>query len=381
MYILVLNAGSSSLKYELFAIQKNAEKHAQLQPVFKELIEIKKNDYDSAIRRAFDTLVGKKIITHFDEIKAIGHRVVHGGEQYHNATYIDKKVIKTIKRLCELAPLHNPPNLAGIEACARILPHTPQVAVFDTAFYQTLEPKAYLYPLSEKFYKKDGIRRYGFHGTSHKYMNEKIAEHMKKLPGAKRTLRVITCHLGNGSSVTATLNGKAIDTSMGFTPTEGIPMGTRCGDIDPAIPPYLMKKYRVSPDEVMTLLNKKSGLEGFSGISWDMRILHKKANKKNPRAMLTLDLLNYRIAKYIGGYIAALGGLDALAFTAGIGENAWYIRDGICEYLKFLGLTLNTPKNKVNAPIISTPKSTIKVFVIPAHEELAIAQETWKIIK
>jgi len=381
MKILVINSGSSSLKFQLFesaefrCLYKGMIDRIGLPGTFfvengREKGKINAPDHKSAVAFAFKILLKKNLIKKPEDISAIGHRVVHGGEKYRNATLITPAVIKQIKILCELAPLHNPPNLASILACRKILPETRQVAVFDTAFHQTIPEKAYLYAIPYEYYKRFGIRRYGFHGTSHHYVSNETAKLLKRKTG-----KIIVCHFGNGSSITAVENGKSIDTSMGFTPLEGLPMGTRCGDIDPAIVFELQEMLKVSTDEIDVILNKKSGLKGLSGISPDMRDLW-AAYDKNPRARLAMSILAYRAAKYIGAYSASLRGLDALAFTAGIGENAWYLRKKICAYLGHLGIKLDNAPNKKNALRISSKKSKVKVFVIPTNEEKEIAIET-----
>lgn len=357
MKILVLNAGSSSLKFDVFeAKNKRGQKLKSLfQGHFDNHGKPIKN-WETSVREAFDLLIQKKIIKNSLEIQAIGHRVVHGGEKYIRPIKISQKVIVAIKKLSALAPLHNPPNLACILACKKLLSCAVQVAVFDTSFHHTMPEKAYLYGLPYSFYKKFGIRRYGFHGTSHEY----VFEQARKKLGRAATRRTVTCHLGNGCSMAAILNGKVIDTSMGFTPLEGIPMGTRTGDIDPAIIFYLLDK-KFSAQELKTLLNKKSGLLGISEVSSDVRDLWALYKKKNKKAVRALQWFAYRIAKYIGAYAAALGGLDCIVFTGGIGENAWYLRKWIMGYIK-----------KIVQP---------KVLVIKTDEERKIAEETFKSIR
>jgi len=387
MKILVINSGSSSMKFQLFENEKDSgclfkgmiDRIGQSGTKFiengKEKGAIAAPDHTAAVKLAFKILLQKKLIKSAGEIDAVGHRVVHGGEKYHSATLITSPVLKEIKKLCELAPLHNPPNLASILACKKILPKTPQVAVFDTAFHQSIPEKAFLYAIPFEYYKRFGIRRYGFHGSSHKFVAGRTAE----LLGKKKS-KIIVCHLGNGSSVAAVENGKSIDTSMGFTPLEGLPMGTRCGDIDPAIVFELMEMLKVSTDEIDNILNKKSGLKGISGISSDMRDLW-AAYKTNSRARLTISILAYRTAKYIGSYSAALRGLDAISFTAGMGEKAYYLRKEICDHLGFLGVKISTAKNKACDIEISAKDSKVKVFVIPTNEEKEIAMETAQVLK
>jgi acetate kinase len=387
MKILVINSGSSSLKFQLF------ENGKSIKCLFKGMIDriglsgtkfvengiekgrIEAPDHRSAINLVFEILLKKKLIKTVRDITAIGHRVVHGGEKYRDATTITPAVLKEIKKLCELAPLHNPPNLASIQACMEILPKTPQIAVFDTAFHQTIPEKAYLYAIPMEYYRRFGIRRYGFHGTSHRFVANLTAELLRK-----KKSKIVICHLGNGSSVTAIENGKSVDTSMGFTPLEGLPMGTRCGDIDPAIVFELMEMLKVDTNEIDDILNKESGLKGFSGISSDMRDLW-AVYKTDSRARLTISLLAYRIAKYIGAYAAAMNGLDAITFTAGMGEKAYYLRKEICDYLGFLGVKISQAKNKASSMEISKKGSKTKVFVIPTDEEKEIAMETAQILK
>lgn len=323
-------------------------------------IPAKVPDHNTAIKLTLDALIHPSygVIRELSQIRAVGHRVVHGGEEFSRSVLITKKVIKTIKRCFELAPLHNPPNLLGIMACRRLLPGIVQVAVFDTAFYQSMSPYAYVYGLPYKLYKRYSIRRYGFHGTSHKYVAIMAAKTLKR---PLKKLKLVTCHLGNGCSITATEFGKAVDTSMGFTPLEGLLMGTRCGDIDPAVVFYLMDKEKLTVEKINDILNKKSGLLGLSGISNDMRDVYKAAQKGNKRAKLAFEVFVYRIQKYIGAYAAAMGGLDAIVFTAGIGENHAPTRKAVCKKLGFLG--------------------KVKVLVIPTNEELMIAQDTFKIVK
>lgn len=326
---------------------------------------------EKALHIALKLLLQQKIITSLHQIDAVGHRVVHGGEKYRRATIINKNIMAAIQKFSNLAPLHNPYNLAAIRACKKLLPKTPQVAVFDTSFHQSMPKKAYLYPLPYHFYTKLGIRRYGFHGTSHSYVAEKTIQLLKK-----RQSKIVICHLGNGSSITAVKNGKCIDTSMGFTPLEGIPMGTRSGDIDPAIVFFLIKKLKLPPTKIEEILTKKSGLLGLSEISSDVRDLWGAVKKGNARAKLTLEILAYRTAKYIGAYAAAMNGLDAISFTAGIGENAYYLRKTVCDYFSYLNLKIDPVKNKKNAVSIHKKGSRVKVFVIPTNEEIKIAAET-----
>lgn len=385
MKILVINCGSSSLKFKLFEEEKLLaqghidginQNHCQFffntnleQNVQKLFIK----NHKDALKISLKTLLKSGRISSYKEISAVGHRIVHGGEKFVKSTKIDSGVIKEIKKLSSLAPLHNPVNLEGVLACQKLIKRTPQIAVFDTAFHQTMPEKAFIYGIPYDFYEKENIRRYGFHGTSHKFVIEKAIKILKK-----KNLKIISCHLGNGSSITASLNGKSIDTSMGFTPLEGIIMGTRSGNIDPAIIFHLEKKY--SKESVEEILLKKSGILGLSKISSDMRKIYEKSLQKDKLANLTLEILSYQIAKYCGAYAAGLNGLDSLIFTGGIGENAFYIREKVCKYLEFLGAKLDKTKNTKNEELISNPKSKIKIFVIKTDEELQIARETAAIV-
>jgi len=320
------------------------------------------------------------VLRSIDEIQAVGHRTVHGGSEFAQSVLINDEIMATLKKLYDLAPLHNPPAVKGIEACQRILPNVPQVAVFDTAFHQTMPPYAYLYSLPYELYEKYGIRRYGFHGTSHKYVAQRGAEFLGR---PLDSLKIITCHLGNGASVTAIKGGKSIDTSMGFTPLEGLTMGTRCGDIDPAIVTFLMEKENLDSDGLNTLMNKKSGVLGISGVSSDFRDLEQAAAQGHERAKLALDRFAYVVKKYIGAYVAALGGLDLLIFTAGLGENSPSMRAAICQGLECFGIVLDEEKNRIRGQIgeISHATSKVKVLVVPTNEELMIARDTKEIVE
>lgn len=384
MKILVINAGSSSLKLQLFNNKGEFVYKGLIDGIYTEKstlteqynnhefsLTIPSTNHEQALKIFIERLRKHEIIQNLQEITAVGHRVVHGGEVYKQATLITKKVVKKIKDLCTLAPLHNPANLQAIEACLKLLPKIPQVAVFDTAFHESIPEKAFLYALPYSFYQESGIRRYGFHGTSHHYVSKQTT----KLLGKKKS-KIIVCHLGNGSSITAVKNGKSIDTSMGFTPLEGLPMGTRSGDIDPAIIFHLERMLKLTNTEIEHLLLKKSGLLGVSGISSDMRSIWAETQKENPKAVRALELLAYRIAKYIGAYTAALNGLDGLVFTGGMGEKAFYLRQKVCDYFEYLGLKLEYQKNKQNLVQIHAAKSKVKVFVIPTNEEKQIAEET-----
>jgi len=377
--ILAINSGSSSIKYKLFGNhfhRAGVNTPARWKCTAGGMIDrigIRGSgapDHVAAIRIILDRLARE--IGGISKIEAVGHRVVHGGGEFNEAVLLDGKAIKAIKRYSRLAPLHNPPNLLGIEACKIFMPRVPQAAVFDTAFYRTLPEAHYVYALPYKLYGKDGVRRYGFHGTSHKYVAIKTAEFMKR-PLSK--LKVITCHLGNGCSITAIENGRAVDTSMGFTPLEGLVMGTRSGDIDPAIILYLMEKRGMRREEVDRLLNKESGLLGVSGISSDMRDIYKAA-EKNKRARLAFDIFIHRIQRYIGAFAAVMDGADAIAFSGGIGENHSPTRRAVCGKLGYLGVRLDSGKNKKSATAISGKGSRVRVLVIPTDEELMIAMET-----
>jgi len=345
--------------------------------------EIKVNDHEVALKLFLRDILNKenKIINSIDEIDAIGHRIVHGGEYFKSAVIINQEVIDSIKKCCELAPLHNPANLLGINACKKELPNKPMVAIFDTAFHQTMPREAYIYPLPYEYYEKYHLRKYGFHGTSHKYICERAA----KLLGKKTTqLNMITCHLGNGASLAAIKKGKCVNTSMGFTPLAGIMMGTRSGDIDPSIIPFLMKKENLTVDEIENILNKKSGLLGVSGISSDCRDVENAAWKqKNKRAQLALDKFGYRIKECLGSFTAIMDGLDVVVFTGGLGEKSPETREFVCKDMLHFGIEIDKEKNKIRGQeiIISTKKSRVKVLVIPTNEELSIARETKSLIK
>ena len=315
------------------------------------------------------------VVKSLDEIGAVGHRVVHGGEKFAKSVVVTPEVKAAIAECNDLAPLHNPANLIGIEACESLMPGTPQVVVFDTAFHQTMPEKAYMYGLPYEYYEKYKVRRYGFHGTSHSFVSKRVAEIVGKPYNATKT---IVCHLGNGASISAVLNGESVDTSMGLTPLEGLVMGTRSGDIDPAIMEFIAKKENLDIAGIMNVLNKKSGVEGVSGVSSDFRDLEEAANAGNKRARLALDVFAYRVAKYVGAYTAAMNGVDNIVFTAGIGENAGTVRTAVCSYLGYLGITIDEEANAKRGEeiVISTPDSKVKVLVVPTNEELAIARET-----
>ncbi len=392
MKILVINCGSSSLKYQLFnmdnhsvmakglceriGIEGSLLKH---NPVGKDSIEVKKSmpDHKVAVQLVLDMLVDETygVISNVSEISAVGHRVLHAGQKYSDSIIVDEDVKKVIRECFDLGPLHNPANLIGIEACEHAMPGTPNIAVFDTAFHQTMPEKAYLYAIPYEYYEKYGVRRYGFHGTSHAFVSAKAITFGEF---DKENSKIIVCHIGNGGSVSAVLNGKCVDTSMGLTPLEGLIMGTRSGDIDPAVVQFISHKENKTLDEMLTILNKKSGVLGMSGISSDFRDLTKAANEGNHRAEIALEAYAYRIAKYIGSYTAAMNGVDGIVFTAGVGENNGAIRQTVCDYLGYLGVKLDENENAKRGEdlVISTPDSKVKVMVIPTNEELKIAQET-----
>ncbi|MBC7327456.1 acetate kinase [bacterium] len=404
MRILVINCGSSSLKYQLIDLEKNkVEARGLADRVGLQLYESatlthKVNDkvwkYEADMPnhyRAMEEVVKALlhpemgVIKSLDEIDAVGHRVVHGGEKFTGSVLIDSDVEKAIEDCISLAPLHNPPNLTGIRAAKALLPNIPHVAVFDTAFHSTIPNYAYIYALPYEFYEKYGIRRYGFHGTSHYYVSRRAMEYLQKTFGiAPSESKIITCHLGNGCSITAVLGGRSIDTSMGFTPAEGLVMGTRCGDIDPAIIPFLMEKEDFSPKDIDEVLNKKSGLLGISGETNDMRDIEEAVAKGHKRAKLAFDIFCYRVKKYIGAYAAALGGLHAIVFTGGIGENGPMEREAICHGLEFLGVKINPAKNdetiRGKEADISEEDAPVRVLVVPTNEELVIAEETRRVV-
>ncbi len=395
MKILVINSGSSSIKYQLFEmpeekviakglLEKIGEEHSNfIQNSEKGSLELKENiaDHEKGIELILAMLADKQrgAVDSIEEITGVGHRVVHGGEEFTSSVLITSQVIEKIQKYADLAPLHNPPNLMGIIACTKSLPHAAQVASFDTAFHHSLTPKAYLYPIPYEMYKKYGIRKYGFHGTSHLYVARRAAALLNK-PDAN----VITCHLGNGCSITAVEKGFSTDTSMGFTPLEGLVMGTRCGDIDPAITFYLINK-GYSADELNNLLNKKSGLLGISGISNDMRNLFEAQEKGDERAKIAIDIFCYRLKKYIGSYLAVLGKTDAIVFTGGIGENNFRVRFESLKGLEQLGVKIDEQANAAlpcaREARISLDDSPVKVFVIPTNEELQIALDTFAFAK
>lgn len=387
--ILAINAGSSSLKFQLldmpaehlvtkgsveriglsdsiFTISVNGEKQQEVSSI---------SDHEVAVRILLDKLTELKIVRSLKEIEGIGHRVVHGGETFADSALVTDDVIKKIEDLSDLAPLHNPANLVGIRAFREVLPNVPEVVVFDTAFHQSMGNESYLYSLPYDYYRKFGIRKYGFHGTSHKYVAFRAAELLGR---PIEQLRLISCHLGNGASITAVQGGKSVDTSMGFTPLAGLTMGTRSGDIDPALIPYIMDKTGMNATEVVNVLNKKSGLLGLSGFSSDLRDIEKEARRGNKRAKLAIEVFVERIQKYIGSYAAKMSGLDAIIFTAGIGEHSSMVRSRVLKGLQFMGIDWDSEQNKINGKevYLSRPNSLIKVLVIPTNEEVMIARDT-----
>jgi len=397
MKIFVINCGSSSLKYQLIDMEneaclsqglverigiEGARLTQKVEGRDKYVLAVPMKDHKEAIKHVIDTLLDEKngVIKSADEIGAVGHRVVHGGEKYATSVIINDEVMNDLEEFAVLAPLHNPPNIIGIKACMELMPDTPMVAVFDTAFHQTMPPKAFLYGLPYELYKENHIRKFGFHGTSHKYVAFRAAEILGK---DIRDLKIVTCHLGNGASLAAVKGGVSVDTSMGFTPLEGLLMGTRCGDIDPAIIPYLMEVKGYSYDEVNDIMNKKSGVLGLSGVSSDFRDIEEEADKGNERAQIALDVFHYRVKKYIGYFVAAMNGIDALVFTAGLGENSPETREAVATDLEFLGINLDKEKNKVRGKerIISTDDAKVKIMVVPTNEELMIARDTLSLVK
>ena len=393
MKILVINAGSSSLKYQLIDMETEHVlakglcerigldghlKHTPLvdgKPVFDE--DLPMPTHSEAIAAVIDKLTSAEygVVASMKEIDAVGHRVVHGGEKFACSVKIDDAVMAALEECTPFAPLHNPANIIGIKACQELMPGVPMVAVFDTAFHQTMPPVAYTYALPYEYYEKDKVRRYGFHGTSHKYVSQRAADMLGK---PIEQLKLISCHLGNGSSVTAIDGGKSVDTSMGFTPLAGLPMGTRSGDIDAGILEYLMNKYGMDITEMLTILNKKSGVMGVSGVSSDFRDLEEAFEQGNERAGLAVDMFNYGVKKLIGAYAAAMGGVDAIIFTAGVGENSASQRMAIASGLEFMGVKMDEDANKVRGEerVISAPDSKVTVLLIPTNEELMIAMDT-----
>ena len=396
MNVLVINCGSSSLKYQLIDSDTEAVLAKGLcerigidgRLVYqkagndKEITEASMPTHKEAIQMVLEALTNEKTgaIKSLAEVNAIGHRIVHGGEKFASSAIITDEMIKAVEECNDLAPLHNPANLIGIRVCSELMPNVPQVGVFDTAFHQTIPAKAYLYGLPIEYYKNYKVRRYGFHGTSHSFVSKRAVEFLGL---DKDNSKVIVCHLGNGSSISAVQNGKCVDTTMGLTPLEGVVMGTRSGSIDPAIVEYIAKKENLDLAGVMNVLNKKSGLQGMSGVSSDMRDLRAAAAEGNEDAKNAIEVLCYGIAKYVGGYVAAMNGVDAIVFTAGIGENVGMIREKVCSYLGFLGVTIDAKANEAMGEevVISGADSKVKVAVIPTNEELAICRDTVALVK
>jgi len=399
MNILVLNCGSSSLKYQLInmtdesILAKGIVERIGIEgsilthkPTGKAKYEVEQTmpDHNVAVKLVLDALVDSDhgVLKNVNEINAVGHRVLHAGKYYSDSIIVNEDVKKVIRDCFDLGPLHNPANLIGIEACEAAMPGVPNIAVFDTAFHGTMPPKAYLYAIPREYYEKYDVRRYGFHGTSHSFVSKETI----KFAGLDiNNSKVIVAHLGNGASISAVVNGKCVDTSMGLTPLEGLIMGTRSGDLDPAIVEFVSKRENISVSEMIEILNKKSGVLGMSGgISSDFRDLKAAMDNKNELATETLQAYTYRVAKYIGSYVAAMNGIDAIAFTAGVGENAFYIRTMVCAYLGYLGVTLDEEANHAavgEEAVITTADSKVKVCVIPTNEELAIARETLDLVK
>ena len=393
MNILIINAGSSSLKYQLMDPNTgDVAAKGLCERIYidgrlthkvgdnKVVKDIPMPSHSEAIAAVLEILVDPEcgVIKSVDEIDAVGHRVLHGGMEFSDSCIVTDEVIAAVEKCIPLGPLHNPANLMGIRACQAVMPNTPQVAVFDTAFHMTMPPKAYRYAIPTEYYENDSIRRYGFHGTSHKYVARRTAE----LVG-KKEFKMVNCHLGNGSSMAAVKDGKCMDTTMGLTPLAGVPMGTRSGDIDAAVVQFICNKYGMSVDDCLNMLNKKSGVLAISGVSSDFRDLEDGAAKGDENCRLALDKFCYEVAKYVGAYAAALNGLDVLTFTAGVGENGPDTRAAVCEYLGYMGVKLDPEKNKVRGKemLISTPDSKIQVWVVPTNEELMIAQDTAELVK
>ncbi|WP_314585461.1 acetate kinase [Paenibacillus terrigena] len=397
MKVLVINAGSSSVKYQLYDMTDESvlakglverigmdssiltHEPADGQEV-SEVSEIL--EHTTAVRKVLDMLVHPQhgVIKSIDEIEAVGHRIVHGGESFSKSSIVTPEAKSEIRRLFDLAPLHNPAHMSGIVAVEKNMPNVPQTVVFDTAFHQTMPEKAYLYAIPRVLYKKHKVRRYGFHGTSHNFVSAKAAEFLNR---DIKDMKIITCHIGNGGSVTAILNGQSVDTSMGMTPLEGLMMGTRSGDLDPAIVPFVMNKEDLTVNEVNSMLNKHSGLQAISGVSSDMREIIDGMLAGEPNSTLAFDMYEYRIRKYIGSYAAAMNGVDTIIFTAGVGENAVVLRERVLEQLTFLGIELDIEANKVRSKqprLISTPNSKVQVLVVPTNEELIIARDTHRLV-
>ncbi len=394
MKVLVLNCGSSSLKCQLIDMEKNERimkghydriggSRSSLRFNVrgnKTVIEHPARNFDEAIAEILNLLVSEEynVISNLEEISAIGHRIVHGGENFKDSVLIDEEVIKAIEECITLAPLHNPAGLAGIEACRKLLPNTPMVAVFDTAFHQTIPEKAFIYQLPYKYYEDFKIRKYGFHGISHRY----VAGRIEEITGA-RDIRLINCHLGQGASLCAIKNGVSVDTTMGLTPLAGIPMGTRCGDVDPSIIPTVMKLYDIKPDEMLKIMNKESGAWGVSGVSTDFRDIERTALQGDKRSILALEGRAYIIAQYIAKFIVSLGGIDIITFCGGVGENGFEERERICNYLECFGIKIDKELNRIRGEEakISTEDSKVKVYIVPTNEEILIAKDTYELTK
>lgn len=392
MKVLVLNCGSSSLKCQLIDMEKNERimkghydriggSRSSLRfnvKGNKSVIEYPARSHAEAIKKVLDLLISENVINSFDEIGAVGHRIVHGGEKFKESVIINEDVIKAIEECITLAPIHNPAGLAGIEACKKLLPNVPMVAVFDTSFHQTMDEKTFIYQLPYKYYEDYKIRKYGFHGISHRYVAGRIADIL-----GRYDLKVINCHLGQGASLCAIKNGKSIDTTMGLTPLAGIPMGTRCGDVDPSIIPTVMKLYDIKPDEMLNILNKESGAWGVSGVSTDFRDIERTAAQGDERSILALESRAYIIAQYIAKFIVTLNGVDVITFAGGVGENGFEERQRICNYLECFGIRLDKMKNEIRGEeaLISAEDSKVKIYIIPTNEELIIAQDAYRLTK
>lgn len=397
MKILVLNCGSSSVKYKLIdttteeVLAEGGVEKIGLQDGFlkfkfhgsKEVKELGLVDHNGAVQAVLDILTDPKFgcISSLKDIDAVGHRLVHGGTKFSGSVLITDEVKAMVRECYPLAPLHNPANMTGVEAIDNLMPGVPQVGVFDTAFHQTMPAKAYMYALPYKYYEEDGLRRYGFHGTSHRYVSQRVCEILGVDP---KKQRIITCHIGNGGSITAIVGGKSVDTSMGLTPTEGLMMGTRCGDVDPGALTYLMERHGLSDADIQKMINKESGVAAISGISNDMREIEAAVNAGHERATLALDMYEHRIIKYVGAYAAEMGGVDIIVFTGGVGENQVGVRENVCEPLKFMGVEIDKAVNNTvhgTETVISTPASKVKVVVVPTDEELTIARDTKEIVE
>ncbi len=397
MKILVLNSGSSSVKYKLIdtdnekTLAEGGVEKIGLHDGFlkykradgsKAILELGQTDHKGSIKAILRILTDdvEGCIKSYDEIDAVGHRVVHGGEKFSGSVLIDDAVKEKIKECYEIAPLHNPANMIGIDAITALMPDKPQVGVFDTAFHQTMPAKSYMYALPYRFYKEDGVRRYGFHGTSHRYVSQRVCEILGVDIAGQR---IITCHVGNGGSITAVKYGKSIDTSMGLTPTEGLMMGTRSGDVDPGALTYLMNKHNLTPDQLQKIINKESGVAGVSGISSDMREIEAAVKNGDEMATLALDMYEQRIIKYVGAYAAEMGGVDIIVFTGGVGENQTGVRENVCAPLAFMGVEIDkelNAKTRGTETVISAPQSKVRVVVVPTDEELMIARDTREIV-